>query len=283
MVQNNSGRKPWVAGVLTGLAPGLGQVYCGQWQKGLIYHLLLLGIAVAGGLSILWIPFPPFNVIVPSAMLMMWLLYILVDAIRTGKKLRDDYQLKPYNKWYIYVGVIVLVSFGEPALPRLLMKAYAVPSGGMIPTLLRGDQVLIDKILYRFADPRRKDVITFLYPEDESKTFVKRIIGLPGDNVTIRNKVVSVNGVEIKDEDYTQYDDPAVIDGHISHRDNFGPISVPTKAYFVLGDNRDYSLDSRFWGFVEREKILGKVATIYWSWDSREREIRWSRLGQFIH
>lgn len=273
-----------MAGVLTGFTPGLGHLYCGQWQKGLKLHLLfILGGAVVLYGILLYVPYPPYNVIVPLGLIWGGLVFILIDAVRLAKKLREGYQLKPYNKWYIYLVIIVLVSFGEPALVRFPPKAYTIPSGAMSPTLLRGDQVLVDKIVYQFADPRRKDIITFLYAEDESKIFVKRIIGLPGDTITIRNKVVSINGEAINGEDYTQYGDPGVIQGQISPRDNYGPITVPKNAYFVLGDNRDYSLDSRFGGFVEKEKILGKVGTIYWSWDPIESQVRWSRVGQPVH
>ena len=280
----NSGRKPWVAGVLSGFAPGLGHLYCGQWKKGLTLHLLFILVGAVVSYAILfYVSYPPFNVIAPLGLIAGGSIFIFLDAVLTARKLRNDFQLKPVNKWFIYVGIIVLVSFGEPELVRLLMKAFNIPHGSMIPTLLLGDHILVDKIEYAFADPRRKDVIIFPYPEDESKTFVKRIIGLPGETITIRNKVVSINDENLNDDEYTQRLDPGMIDGQISHRDNFGPITVPDNSYFVLGDNRDQSLDSRFWGFVERDKILGKVAIVYWSWDPIDWQARWARIGQHIH
>lgn len=99
----------------------------------------------------------------------------------------------------------------------------------------------------------------------------------------ITDKVLYLNGQKIKDENFTQRIDPGIIDGEINPRDNFGPITVPPDSYFVLGDNRDQSLDSRFWGFVMREKIMGRVSVIYWSWDSDaswSEVIRWNRIGQ---
>ena len=276
-----------MAGLLTGFAPGLGHLYCGQWQKGLKLHLLLiLGGAVALFGFLFYVPYPPYNVLVPLVLICGGWVFILIDAILAARSLRNDYQLTPFNKWYVYLGIIVLCSFESDSLKLLsrpLQEAHKIPSGAMVPTLLPGDHILVDKIMYRFTDPRRKDVITFLYPEDESKTFVKRIIGLPGETITIRNKVVSINGEDIKDNDYTQRIDPGVINGQISHRDNFGPVTVPQNAYFVLGDNRDQSLDSRFWGFLEREKIVGRVAIIYWSLEPTDLQVRWLRLGQPVH
>ena len=149
--------------------------------------------------------------------------------------------------------------------------------------MLIGDHILTDKVAYLVRDPRQGDIITFLYPEDETKTFVKRIVGLPGDTIQIRNKVVYVNRNPLKDTAYTQRIDPGIIDGRINPRDNFGPVTLPPKAYFVLGDNRDQSLDSRFWGYVQRDKIEGKVRVIYWSSivDGAIKDgVRWDRIGQ---
>ena len=156
----------------------------------------------------------------------------------------------------------------------------------MAPTLLLGDYILVDKLSYKAGkDPERGDVIVFEFPEDESKNFVKRIIGIPGDIVEIRGKQVIINGIPLADQRYTQLIDPGIIDRSLNARDNFGAVTVPGSSYFVLGDNRDQSLDSRFWGYVEASKIRGKAAIIYWSWSGlgewRER-VRWKRIGQRI-
>ncbi|TAJ28818.1 MAG: signal peptidase I, partial [Nitrospirae bacterium] len=141
------------------------------------------------------------------------------------------------------------------------------------------------RTLASFGQPERGDVIVFRYPEDEDKDFIKRIVGLPGDQIEIRNKTVSVNGVPLDDRAYTQRIDPGVIDGVINPRDNFGPVTVPENAYFVMGDNRDQSLDSRFWGFVRAEKIKGRAFRIYWSWSGQgdwKQWVRWDRFGLAI-
>ena len=173
------------------------------------------------------------------------------------------------------------------------MQAFKIPSGSMIPTLTIGDHILVTKFLYnikapfsdtilvRFSEPQRGDIIVFKYPEDESKDFIKRVIGVPGDTLEVRNKRVWING-ELLPEPYVQYTDPN-IQGH--PRDNLGPMTVPPDSYFVMGDNRDQSLDSRFWRFVRLPKIKGKAFLIYWSWNgqgSLSHWVRWERLGKTI-
>jgi signal peptidase I len=139
--------------------------------------------------------------------------------------------------------------------------------------------------LVSFGDPQRGDVIVFRFPEDEEKDFIKRIVGLPGDTIEVRNKIVFVNGKALDDKGFTQRVDPGIIHGSVNPRDNFGPVTVPDKSYFVMGDNRDQSLDSRFWGYVRLEKIRGKAFRIYWSWSGHgewTQWVRWERIGQAI-
>jgi len=181
----------------------------------------------------------------------------------------------------------------------------------MIPTLLVGDHILVSKLSYGLQWPKdckfqpgfppvtcysshtvipfgsiqRGDIIVFRFPEDEDKDFIKRVIGLPGDTIQVRNKVVHINGTPFDDHAFTQHTDPPIHDGHISPRDNFGPVTVPEDAYFVMGDNRDHSLDSRFWGYVRTEKVRGKAFRIYWSWSGQgswTEWVRWERLGKAI-
>jgi signal peptidase I len=210
-----------------------------------------------------------------------------------------------------YAEAIVVAMLLAFAIRVFVVQAFKIPSGSMIPTLLIGDHILVSKLSYgvqwpadckvkmafppltcyasstlvSFGQPQRGDVIVFRYPEDEDKDFIKRIVGLPGDKIEIRNKVVHVNGVPFEDQAFTQRVDPGTIDGTINPRDNFGPVTVPEQAYFVMGDNRDQSLDSRFWGFVSAEKIKGKAFRIYWSWSGQgdwKQWVRWERLGKAI-
>lgn len=152
-----------------------------------------------------------------------------------------------------------------------VVEAFKIPSGSMIPSLLVGDHLLVSKFTYKFAQPKRGDVIVFKYPDDPSRNFIKRIIAVGGDTVEIRDKIVFVNGIQ-QTEPYIQHVFQDVLPARYSARDNFGPLEVPANHYFMLGDNRDSSLDSRFWEhqFVNRRAIVGKALLIYWSWKSDE-------------
>ena len=169
-----------------------------------------------------------------------------------------------------------------------VVQAFKIPSGSMLDTLLIGDHLLVNKFLYGthipFTDkvvlpleePQRGDVIVFEFPEDTTKDFIKRIIGVPGDVVEMKDKVLTRNG-ETLVEPYIKHTDS----GLQQRRDNFGPITVPAGKYFVMGDNRDESYDSRFWGFVDKDKIRGKAWMIYWSWDG-PADVRFSRIGRMV-
>jgi signal peptidase I len=152
-----------------------------------------------------------------------------------------------------------------------VIEAFKIPSGSMIPSLLVGDHLLVSKFAYKFGEPKRGDIVVFKYPDDPSRNFIKRIIGVGGDTIEIREKVVYVNGVK-REEPYVQHVFEEVLPARYSPRDNFGPVTVPSNAFFMLGDNRDSSLDSRFWEnrFVKRRAIVGKALIIYWSWKHDE-------------
>jgi signal peptidase I len=173
-----------------------------------------------------------------------------------------------------------------------IVQAFKIPSGSMLPTLQIGDHILVNKFLYglrlpyplentlvEWKQPRRGDVIVFVYPKDPSKDFIKRVIGEPGDTVEIRHKHVFINGEKIEDLHANFADGDREIPGP---RDNFGPITVPPHQLFVMGDNRDRSHDGRFWGFVDLDEVKGKAFLIYWSWDGQDRWVRWERIGSLI-
>ncbi len=173
------------------------------------------------------------------------------------------------------------------------VQAFQIPSGSMLPTLQVGDHILVNKFLYGIrlpfagtrlvplTDPRRGDVVVFTYPVDPSKDFIKRVIGVAGDVVEIRDKHVYINGQAWEDPHAYFVDGPALVRGS-STRDNFGPVTVPPGHVFVMGDNRDRSYDSRFWGFVSLQEIEGKAFFIYWSWGGEDRWVRWDRVGHVI-
>jgi len=198
--------------------------------------------------------------------------------------------------WREYVEAIIIAVVLALFIRTFVVQAFKIPSGSMVPTLTIGDHILVTKFLYdikipfwdmiliKFSPPQRGDIIVFKFPEDESKDFIKRVIGLPGDTVEVRNKRVWVNG-ELLVENYIQHVDPAILPHQAQPRDNLGSITIPADSYFVMGDNRDQSLDSRFWGYVRLEKIKGKAFLIYWSWDGRgtlSNWVRWGRIGKVI-
>ncbi|HKL22231.1 MAG TPA: signal peptidase I, partial [Tichowtungia sp.] len=168
---------------------------------------------------------------------------------------------------------IVLALF----IRTFVVQAFKIPSGSMKETLQIGDHILVNKFIYGIKipfiratlipikDPERKDIVVFEYPEDPSKDFIKRVIGVAGDTITIRNKKLYVNDRLQRPEDYAVYKDARVFSPQLSTRDNLGPIEVPENSLFVMGDNRDNSHDSRFWGFVDLKAVKGKAFTIYWS------------------
>ncbi len=176
-----------------------------------------------------------------------------------------------------------------------VVQAFKIPSGSMIKTLLIGDHILVNKLAYgvknpvtrtawiKSGPPERGDVIVFIYPVDRKKDFIKRVIGIPGDTVQIINKKVFVNGKPFPEPPGVQHTDPRIIPGSVQPRDNFGPVTVPKDMLFVMGDNRDQSYDSRFWGFVPMKDVKGKAFVIYWSWDSEHFKPRVDRIGDIIH
>ena len=195
----------------------------------------------------------------------------------------------------------VLREYGEAVLVALLLamllrtfvvQAFKIPSGSMLPTLEIGDHILVSKFAYgvrlpvlgtRLVDvgsPHRGDVVVFVYPVDPSKDFIKRVVGVAGDSVQIRNKRVYING-ELWDDPHAYFADGSALGGG-TPRDMYGPVTVPAGQLFVMGDNRDRSYDSRFWGFVDLDDVKGKAFLIYWSWDGNDRWVRWDRVGDVI-
>ena len=127
----------------------------------------------------------------------------------------------------------------------------------------------------------RDDVIVFVFPKDPGKDFIKRVIGIPGDRIQIVDKRVFVNGQHYQ-EPHEVHKESGMLPGSLSPRDNIDAITVPVSSYFVMGDNRDRSYDSRFWGFVGSENIKGLAFTKYWSWDREKWQIRWGSIGNLI-
>lgn len=209
-----------------------------------------------------------------------------------------------------YAAALIIALILALFIRTFVVQAFKIPSESMLQTLQVGDHLLVNKFIYGIkipakltlkhrkvgswdipvpsglanitlipvSNPKFQDIIVFEYPEDPSKDFIKRVIGLPGDTVELRDGVLWRNGEQMT-EPYLAHLPPKSFGMHLS---NFGPITVPEDKYFTMGDNRNNSHDSRYWGFVERGAILGKAWIIYWSWESLF-DIRWSRLGDLVH
>jgi len=198
-------------------------------------------------------------------------------------------------------GVALLIAL---VVRTLLLQAFKIPSGSMENTLLIGDHIFVNKFIYgyhvpytkgrilAFSTPKRGDIVVFVFPEDPAKDFIKRVIGVPGDVVEIRQKTVYVNGAPLE-EGYTRFSDGKNVDGFLRIRDVMPPVRVPEGKLFMMGDNRDRSYDSRFWGFVDMDAVIGKALFIYFSIDWNRgvgwaevwrypELIRWDRIGRAL-
>ncbi len=220
----------------------------------------------------------------------------ILSAVRERRAVRKSMgAVKLMQEWAVTLLVFLFVT-------TTLVQAYVVPTGSMENNILVGDHMLVDKVGFEnggnnwssYVLPRREvkrgDIIAFRYPEDVQQTFVKRVIGLPGDRIRLEDKHVIRNGQKL-DEPYVRNSRPAIDD----YRDNFptapdfsttgrgremfardvqdGEVIVPPDSLFVLGDNRDDSLDSRYWGFVPRDYVTGKPLVIYWSYDAPTKDL----------
>ena len=204
------------------------------------------------------------------------------------------------REWVESICVAVILAF---FVRTFVVQAFKIPSGSMEPNLLIGDHLLVNKFVFApaltslertllpIAPIRRGDIIVFKYPEDPTRDFIKRVIGLPGDTIEMRNKKVYVNGVPLS-EPYAHFIYPPDEGGSgapdIETADllrEFAPMTVPADNYFMMGDNRDNSQDSRYWGFMPRDYVKGKALFVYFSFGEGggPANIRWSRLLHQIH
>lgn len=196
-----------------------------------------------------------------------------------------------------YAEALIIAVLLALVIRTFVVQAFKIPSGSMLPTLQIGDHILVNKFLYYFQPIRRGDIIVFKFPQDETRDFIKRVIGLPGDTVEIRGKQVLINGAPL-DEPYAVYGDWPI--GRFGEREKLGPLVVPPDRLFMMGDNRDHSMDSRVWGYLDANKVKGKAFIVYFSVRSDDIPyssalasiyyvvshpgmIRWSRLGSLVH
>jgi signal peptidase I len=214
---------------------------------------------------------------------------------------------EPFKKSVVreYFESLVIAVVLALFIRTFVVQAFKIPTGSMEPNLLIGDHLLVNKLVFGpslsaaertvlpMSDIERQEVIVFKYPEDPERDFIKRVIGLPGEEIEVRQKRVYVNGT-LLDEPYAFYmEQPPAVPKQLEPggdraglsgdpRDNYGPVTVPPKQYFVMGDNRDNSQDSRYWGFLPRDYVKGRALFIYWSYEAESGNVvtgtRWGRL-----
>jgi len=227
-----------------------------------------------------------------------------VQVVEERKKVKST-----FREYAEAIGMALLLAL---FIRTFIIQAFKIPSGSMIPTLEIGDHILVNKFNYgirvpfwenylvEFRKPQRGDVVVFVFPEDRSKDFIKRVIGIAGDLVEIKGKKVYINNRPVEDS-HAHFEGDEAPGGGFQVRDDYGPRRVPEDHIFVLGDNRDRSYDSRFWGFVNLQDLKGKALVIYFSWKEDPSapsfwpvrmiynifliptHTRWERLGKVIY
>lgn len=225
----------------------------------------------------------------------------------SGKEAQEPWYVE-YSRSFFPVLLVVLV------LRSFIVEPFRIPSGSMIPTLMVGDFILVNKYAYgirlpvihtkvvEIGEPKRGDVMVFRYPRNPTVDYIKRVIGLPGDQISYRNKRLVINGELIPKELIGPYqaNDRYISRGDLVYKERLGDVEhlllnnaerrrsaegeyeVPEGHYFVMGDNRDNSNDSRFWGFVPEENLVGRAMVIWMSWNGTKRRVEFERIGTVI-
>lgn len=272
-MDNQKPKEPLIAVMLTFIFTGLGQIYAGQVKKGIAF-LLINVVALVGMLKYVMDPatklYSYMLGVIPVAILFG--LYIIIDAYRGAKRYNQTNSLTRNisvgKRILLIIGVLFFYLFNPQGifanyLRDNVVQAFRLPSGTMEPTIMKGDRILIDKAAYKSTEPSRGDIIVFLYPEDTTRSFMKRLIAIGGETVEIKGGDVYVNGALVQNSQIKNI--------YYYNRGEYAQegkkVTVPEGNVYVLGDNSASSHDSRYWGFVPRNNILGKVFKIYYPFD----------------
>jgi signal peptidase I len=213
-----------------------------------------------------------------------------------GSGLRADFKKSTLREYFESIVIAVILAL---FIRTFVVQAFKIPTGSMEETLLIGDHLLVNKFVFGPAASgverallpigtiKRRDVLVFKYPEEPSRDFIKRVIGLPGETVELREKKVYINGTAL-DEPYVHFLSPTSGPPELHEvtsfdvRERYGPVTVPPDHYFMMGDNRDNSQDSRYWGFLPRENIKGKSLVIYWSYQAEREDYQDESAGATV-
>ncbi len=258
-------RIPLVAAFMSILAPGVGQIYNGQVRKGIFLNILVLFT----GWAVFY--FDIYNSFFLKVFLIIFVviaaLYSIIDAYRVSEKTKEI-KLRYYNRWYVY-SVLIILSFSieeiiiVPQNKNHTFKSYEISNNSMEPTLSVGDRIIVDT-RNKGNIYHRGDIVIFDYLHKKPIVSAKRVIGLPGEKIEIKNKQVLINNFNLI-EPYIKHVDSTIFPTGISNRDNMGPVTIPLDCFFLMGDNRDLSYDSRDFICVDIKSIHGKATFIYWA------------------
>jgi signal peptidase I len=315
-----SRRNSTIAAVLGFLWPGVGYLYAGRGLLGLLLLLMFPPAELCVYLLAALVPVPVLCVAIPAVLTLALHVVLSRGAARAASEFPADKPLPLFSRWYSCLTAVVLTAglslLWVSGYRTTFVQAFKIPTGAMEPTILIGDRLLVVKWAYGWREPlfghvisegrqpKRGEIVVFRFPEDRSRAFLKRCIGLPGETVEVRGRTVLIDGSPLR-EPYVRFLKPygsAVPDPDLfDNRDNWGPERVPVGQYFVLGDNRDNSRDSRFWGFLPQEDLLGRAALVYWSDEATREErhrsgssqsvkeglspfsrVRWDRVGRLL-
>ena len=273
-------KEPLLSLMLSLIYPGLGQIYSGYVKRGLLFIILPLLIILGSG----------WYLVQPETKLYSWMLggaivavifgiYILIDSYLCAKRYNKEHNLErkiTIGKRILYIVGILIFLFivnldefiAKPVaiyIRNNFVQAFKIPSGAMRPTLIESDRFLANKNIYKKENPKRGDIVVFIYPQDTSRNFVKRLAGLPGEQIEIREGRIIINGQDLDSST------SKLFNRYYYNRGEYGKesvaVTVPPDSYFVLGDNSESSHDSRYWGFVPAKNILGKAFKIYYPFD----------------
>jgi signal peptidase I len=305
-------RRPWVAAVGTLLQPGLGHLYAGAPRRGFAAVLIALLAPPLWGSCLVLLADSPGSAIVTTVLFLCTTMVLAVDAALAARRQPVGYILRPYNRWYIYlVAVITIGTLGMVATEltrKHFVQAFRIPTASMEPSVQLGDFIFVS--MWRpTADLRHGSIVVFRSVEEPDLKVLKRVVGLPGDTLTMRDGILNRNGATVP-EPYAVHEDPtrkengfqrAKMRGwqisHLVAADTFissyepdlqdwGAVVVPPLSIMVLGDNRDHSYDSRYYGFIPFGYVVGRPTFVYYSHNPSSPKPwrvvsapRWDRVG----
>jgi signal peptidase I len=294
---NRYKRQPWAAVAFSFIMPGLGHIYSGRIAKAIVlmflisicYPFMIFALAAEHSSFRLLI----IGIAIAAASIIQ--LVAIIDSYYAAKLAKSDYTLKDYNRWYVYILLLLTATAGNASIGNAFYfkekfaEAFYVPSWSMYPAIHNGDRILVNKMVYKNTDPQKGNVVVFLNPDNRKINFIKRVVAVAGDTVEIKNSELYINGKKLelrKVAESASGTTPSLLQGDTFYEINgdaqykifigeqqnggteapkdFGPITIPKHEVFVLGDNRNFSYDSRNFGSIPIVGIKGKVTYLYW-------------------